>query len=129
MANELLVNRVVKTNVSYPANTASTWIPIGIHIPTGAIVQGLTLMHTATPTIANAANTVLFAVGTGIPLQAGTAISDWNAAVTIPFKASFLTTNGMYISSGNEMYLKAGISNGTAGWTWNPDIYVEFMKP
>lgn len=128
MANEFLNNRVVAVNIPYPANTASTWAPTGVFIPTGAVVNGITMVHTGSPTVANAANTFALYVGTDIALMAVTAISDLNAAQTIPFRAALATTAGMYISKGGELYMKQGVSNGTNAWTYSPDVFVGFVK-
>jgi hypothetical protein len=127
--NEFLVNRVVKTAMSYPSNTASTFgSPLGVYIPTGAVVTGVTINHTAAPTVANQAGTYCLYVSTDIPLIAITALTDIGGTVNIPQNLPLLTTAGMYISKGGALYLKQGVSNGTSVWTYAPDVYVGYLK-
>jgi hypothetical protein len=126
--NEFLVNRVVSASFPVPANTASSWGSGGVFVPSGAIVTGVTFIQTTTPVVANAANTICLYVGTGIPLMAVTAISDFSAASTIPYAGALLTTAGMYIGTSGELLLKNGVSNGTNAWTYRPDVYVGYLK-
>jgi hypothetical protein len=138
MANEFLVKRVVQANMNMTAGqvaSASSFIPTSVFVPSGAIVTGATLIHTATGAAntlavnAAASNTFCLYVSTDIPLIAITALTDITsvAGQTIPWRAALLTTAGMYISKGGPIYFKQGISNGSAAWTYNPDVYVGYI--
>ena len=130
--NEFLVNRVVKVNIPYNANTASTFAPTEVYIPTGAIVTGATINNTVSWTHAAAgSNTFCLYVSTDIPLIAVTAVTDVTSiasVVNMPWNAPLLSTAGMYITKGGALYMKQGVSNGTAAWTFTPDVYVGFVK-
>jgi hypothetical protein len=130
--NEFLVNRVVATNISYPSNTASTFAPTDVYIPTGAIVTGVTLNNTVSWTLnAAGSQTMCLYVSTDIPLNAVTAVTDVTSIASVsnmPYNWALLSTAGMYISKGGPLYMKQGVSNGTSVWTYKPDVYVGYLK-
>lgn len=127
--NEFLVNRVASAAMPVTINTAGPNTVYGsVIIPAGAIVTGATIVHTSAPTVANAANTICLYAGTGLPLMAVTAISDLGGTISIPQAMTLLTAAGMYVSNAGELMLKCGVSNGTASWTFRPDVYVGYIK-
>jgi hypothetical protein len=130
--NEFLLNRIAVANFPVLASAAAQTIPSGVFIPGGALVTGVTFRQTAAPTIANAANTINLlvvntALSSSISLISAVALSAHATHLTRPYAATLSAAVGSYIPVSGELKLNVEGSNGTAVWTYAPDIYVGYV--
>jgi hypothetical protein len=130
--NEFLLNRIAVANFPVLASAAAQTIPSGVFIPGGVVVTGVTFRQTAAPTIANAANTIDLAVvntalSSSMSLISAVALSAHATHLTRPYVATLSAAVGSYIPVSGELKLNVEGSNGTAVWTYAPDIYVGYV--
>ena len=130
--NEFLLNRVAVANFPVLASAVAQTIPSGVFIPAGAMVTGVTFRQTAAPTIGGAANTINLvvvntALSSSMSLISAVALSDHATHLTRPYTATLSAAVGSYIPVSGELKLNVEGSNGTAVWTYAPDIFVGYV--
>jgi hypothetical protein len=130
--NEFLLNRIAVANFPVLASAAAQTIPSGVYIPAGAVVTGVTFRQTTTPTIGGAANTINLlvvntALSSSVSVISAVALSAHAPASTVPYVATLMAAVGTYIPVSGELKLNVEGSNGTAVWTYAPNVYVGYV--
>jgi len=129
--NEFLEVRVQKANITIASSAATQAIPTGIFIPGGALVTGVTYMATGVMDVSVASQTInLYAANTALSssmaLVSSIAMSDLGAR-TIPYKASLVSSAGMYVAVPGEIVMSVQAASGGSVVTYSPDIYVGYV--
>jgi len=129
--NEFLEIRVQKANITIASSAATQAIPTGIFIPGGALVTGVTYMATGVMDVSVASQTInLYAANTALSssmaLVSSIAMSDLGAR-TIPYKASLVSSAGMYVAVPGEIVMSVQAASGGSVVTYSPDIYVGYV--
>jgi len=130
--NEFLLNRVAVANFPVLASVGAQTIPSGVYIPGGVMVTGVTFRQSAAPTIGGAANTINLvvvntALSSSMSLVSAVALSDHATHLTRPYTATVMAAVGTYIPVSGELKLNVEGSNGTAVWTYAPDVFVGYV--
>ena len=129
--NEFLEVRVQKANITIASSAATQAIPTGIFIPGGALVTGVTYMATGVMDVSVASQTInLYAANTALSssmaLVSSIAMSDLGAR-TIPYKASLVSSAGMYVAVPGEIVMSVQAASGGSVVTYSPDVYVGYV--
>jgi hypothetical protein len=137
MANEFLVNRIVKAEFTVLASTGGQTLSGGAYVPAGAIVTGVTYIQTSgTQGSAQTADSATLHLGIGAITVNSTAVMSnlgGTAGVPIPATTALLTAGGVYISANDTIYngqvmMTVGVSNNNSNRTYTPSVYVGYVK-
>jgi len=135
MANEFLVNRVVKADFVLSKTEAASTYHGGVYIPHGAIVTGVTYCQTSgTIGSANTAISATLHVGVGeVTLVSTGVISALGETAGLPVGVStaLLTAGGVYVTTetvyNGEIMLTQGVSNNNSNLTFSPSVFVGYV--
>jgi len=127
--NEFLHDRIITAHFSIPDSAVTQVVDptVPVYIPGGAIINGITMMNTAAPTVAGVSATLDLRAGSEALIKTVN-MSAAITAQTIPYAATISGTTPLYVADGGLLRLSVAASGaGGSNWTLSPDVYVRYV--
>jgi len=136
MANEFLVNRIVKADFNISKTDVAQTLSGGAYVPHGALVTGVTFMQTSgTIGSAHTAISQTLHVGVGAVTVNSTAyvknIGSSGAAYFRAAAPALLTAGGVYVTTdtvyNGEIMMTLGATANNSNLTFSPSVFVGYV--